>query len=188
MIDPIDRNAAIAAIQKARGAMFSGKKEGGWPAFMEDELHALPAVTADPLGAEWMPIEMAPKDGTKIIIWRKEWDVFPVASWGDYPGNPASDSDENDVWMGGWLFSEFLTLGEEEGFLGWDTDEMPTHWQAIPGPTDADLDAAALARPKVQALVDAAEQAIGHLTGYGETSTVRINLRAALAALPKGVK
>jgi hypothetical protein len=58
----IDLDAAILAIQKARGAMLSGKKEGGWPAFMEDELRALPTVQPEPapaLGAEWMRREAA---------------------------------------------------------------------------------------------------------------------------------
>jgi hypothetical protein len=43
--------------------------------------------------------------------------------------------------------------------------------------------AEAMTVPEVRALVEAAEAAIGHLVGYGETSTVRINLRAILARL-----
>ena len=91
--------------------------------------------------AEWQPIETAPKDGTKVFIWREGWDQAPVAQWRDYPGNPVVGSDESesaDCWMHGWLFHEWFTPGIEDGWLGWneDIDEgcMPTHWMPLPEP------------------------------------------------------
>jgi hypothetical protein len=71
-------------------------------------------------------------DGTIILLWREGWDVLPFASWGDYPYNPVVDSEDREFWLGGWVFSEFLALGVEEGFLGWDIDPMPTYWMPLP--------------------------------------------------------
>lgn len=73
------------------------------------------------------------------------------------------------------------------GACGYCVDQA--HRESVPGPTDADLDRAALARPKVQALVEAAFR-----EGFNsyETPCVAYNdeesawvKSAALAALPK---
>ena len=83
---------------------------------------------------QWQPIETAPKDGTEIFIFRVGWPWAPVAKWTDYPGNPVLDENEQDTWMCGWLFDEWFTPGNEDGWLGWSDDEMPTHWMPLPEP------------------------------------------------------
>ena len=85
---------------------------------------------------QWQPIETAPKDGTEIFIYRYGWPWAPVAKWTDYPGNPVLDENEQDTWMCGWLFDESFTPGNEDGFLGWSDDEMPTHWSHLPEPPE----------------------------------------------------
>jgi hypothetical protein len=59
------------------------------------------------------------------------------------------------------------------------SEELTALTRADAPPTLAE----AMTVPEVRALVAAADAAIGHLVGYGETSTVRINLRAAIARL-----
>jgi hypothetical protein len=82
---------------------------------------------------EWRPIETAPKDGTPVFIWCRGWDSAPIASWGEYPANPVMGSNEESVWMEGWLIEDcHFYGGHEEGFLGWNDDPMPTHWSPVP--------------------------------------------------------
>ena len=91
-------------------------------------LRAIEAALRLPAGADWRPIETAPKDGTKILIWRDGWDYAPVA-WRD-----AIDCDEGS--FGAWVFADHLCLGVGDGCLGWNEDiedgHMPTHWQPLP--------------------------------------------------------
>ena len=81
---------------------------------------------------QWRDIETAPKDGTEVFIFHKGWEQSPVAKWGDYPGNPVVNQRNEDCDMEGWIFHEWFTPGNEDGFLGWDDDEMPTHWMPLP--------------------------------------------------------
>lgn len=78
--------------------------------------------------SEWQPIETAPKDGTKIFIFRDGWDYAPVACW------DLVDADEDA--FGAWTFDDRLSLGVGEGVLGWNEDiedgSMPTHWMPMP--------------------------------------------------------
>ena len=30
---------------------------------------------------KWQPIDTAPKDGTKIVIWNKRYEFCPIAKW-----------------------------------------------------------------------------------------------------------
>lgn len=80
---------------------------------------------------EWQPIETAPKDGTRIVLGRRDWDVFPAAYWGDIDGDEGA--------FGAWLFvNDFCTglPGETGTELGWSEDIeagwMPTHWMPLP--------------------------------------------------------
>lgn len=73
---------------------------------------------------EWCPIETAPKDGTEIFIWRENWDFAPLAFWGNLCPNEYPD---------GWVLGDGVYCGgNEDGFLGWDDDPMPTHWWPAP--------------------------------------------------------
>ena len=86
----------------------------------------------------WQPIETAPKDGTRIVIGRADWDCFPVAVWMEYPQNPVVDANGNDTWMSGWGYDvACLSLGFEDYWLGWGEDPMPTHWTSLPAPPTA---------------------------------------------------
>lgn len=92
-----------------------------------------PAVDLSPVGVMigWRPISKAPKDGTKIILWRDGWRVAPLARW------DTQDADEGC--FGGWFLEEdsLMVFGAcEEGFIGWNEDiadgAMPTHWCDLP--------------------------------------------------------
>lgn len=85
-------------------------------------------------------IETAPKDGTDVLIWRDGWDAAPRAKWGEYPDNPVESGDGEEVHMSGWLFDEMISLGHEDGFLGWEDDPMPTHWMPLPQPPSTETE------------------------------------------------
>ena len=85
---------------------------------------------------QWQLIETAPKDGTEIFIFHAGWPWAPVAKWTDYPGNPVLDDNNEECCMDGWLFDEWFTPGNEDGWLGWSDDEMPTHWSHLPEPPE----------------------------------------------------
>lgn len=80
---------------------------------------------------EWRPIETAPKDGTKIVIWNKRYAFCPIAAW----HNSESD-DEAD----GWSFDDWNSPcgSVADGFVGYNEDIeaglMPTHWMPLPEP------------------------------------------------------
>ena len=192
----IDLDAAIAACQ----AIADAAKAYGIPQMVlgatacRDAILALPPVQPDPLGAEWMPIATAPKDGTRIM-----------AYWPDIIGNDSAAQVE--TWFGPRTTWENACW--QNAFEWGDGHNDPTFWQplssrpgtpTIPGPTDEQLDRAALARPKVRALV-------ADLEWYGEQARLARVIHsegdkgrhmlasdggsrasAALAALPKGVK
>jgi hypothetical protein len=89
-------------------------------------------IRAD-LAPQWQDIATAPKDGTDIFIYRKDWDCAPVAQWMDYPSNPVLDASGDYSWMQGWGHDTmFFCVGEEDYWLGWDGDPMPTHWMPLP--------------------------------------------------------
>jgi hypothetical protein len=84
-------------------------------------------------GSGWRPIETAPKDGTSIFIYRTGWTQAVLAKWDEYPGNPVLGENEagNEIEgnMYGWLIEdELFCAGNEDGFLGWSDDQMPSHW------------------------------------------------------------
>jgi hypothetical protein len=80
-------------------------------------------------GPAWQPIETAPRDGSKVLLWREGWTVAPVARLAELHDDTGTAY--------GWVFDdEDLCLGVDTGALGWreDFDEgsMPTHWQHLP--------------------------------------------------------
>lgn len=65
----------------------------------------------------WQPIETAPKDGTRILIFvpdDDDGDCFKVAYYGGHPKQR------------GWLARGF-----------WGADDVPSHWQPLPLPPEA---------------------------------------------------
>ena len=79
----------------------------------------------------WQPIATAPKDGTEIIIFKRDWPFAPVAKWVHHD---ADDDKGQSIVFGGWGFDEWTALpgAMEDGFIGWNEDiedgMMPTHW------------------------------------------------------------
>lgn len=79
---------------------------------------------------KWQPIETAPKDGTKIVIWSSRYDFCPIAAWHVAPD------------CSGWLFDDWASPCPscDDGFIGWNEDIedgfMPTHWIPLPYPLE----------------------------------------------------
>lgn len=82
------------------------------------------ATQAPAVGAEWQPIETAPKDGTHILVWTDASDTAYVVCWADAA-------------LG---IRKYLTAesGAERGWhLAWDgelfdREHEPTHWMPLP--------------------------------------------------------
>ena len=81
---------------------------------------------------QWRPIETAPNDGTRVLLWRDGWCMAPLDHWGENQGD--------DGVFFGWCWDEavYVSGACEAGFVGWqediDGDLMPTHW--LPEPTN----------------------------------------------------
>ena len=80
--------------------------------------------------SEWQPIETAPKDGSKIVIWSKVYDHCPIARWGEM-------GTEEDFFCGWHLEGTHSPCCScEDDFIGYAEDEsdgyMPTHWMPLP--------------------------------------------------------
>jgi len=83
-----------------------------WEEYLTDARAAVTAYLAE-AGDGWMPIETAPKDGTKILLW-------PGYLMG---GDP----------MSGWwarLAGKWVSAGEP-------FEVAPTHWRPLPAPPAA---------------------------------------------------
>ena len=86
--------------------------------------------------SEWQPIETAPKDGSRIIIWDPRGKDMAIVSWYKqyddfYPVLP--DEDQHwAIWDGKNFDTEYplddLTLAARR------TLQYPTHWMPLPEP------------------------------------------------------
>jgi len=87
------------------------------------DLHYIEAIPATPASsgeaddARWLPIETAPKDGTRLILFA--YDLVTIGHWEDRAGHPGGGPDYRHVWV------------DEDN--GYPMDE-PTHWQPLPKP------------------------------------------------------
>ena len=79
----------------------------------------------------WQPIETAPRNGTEILLWRSDTEVF-LGRW-IAPCDFLSES-EYDSEIGweepDWFFADFVHGGRV-------TEGEPTHWHPKPAPPDA---------------------------------------------------
>jgi hypothetical protein len=78
----------------------------------------------------WQPIETAPKDGTKIILYHEKWETFPIASW-EWGEGP--DEDGTGGWCA-WHTVDDRFPGAEDGIIYPSENYMPTHWMPLPEP------------------------------------------------------
>lgn len=81
--------------------------------------------------SDWQPIETAPKDGTEILAYRQDCDVF-IARYTSADaflgGNELEGMDEADIFAEGWFCADFVRGSRLDGA------EMPTHWMPLPEP------------------------------------------------------
>lgn len=79
---------------------------------------------------EWQPIETAPKDGTRIMLWRGYprfgfWQEMVIAQWFNdswrWP-DPRENASTHDVWS------------EDDLYYGFEDEENFTHWMPLPPP------------------------------------------------------
>lgn len=77
----------------------------------------------------WRPIAEAPKDGTRMFLWKDGWPAAFVGQW--------RESSSDDV-PDGWAMDELMCIpgALTDGFLGWqeeiDEGSMPTHFMPLP--------------------------------------------------------
>ncbi len=81
--------------------------------------------------AEWRPIEAAPKDGTEVLVWRKDCGPF-IASYTSPDAMPLTQDeivamDEESLFAPDW-FSQWPQSQRMDG------SETPTHWKPLPPP------------------------------------------------------
>lgn len=76
----------------------------------------------------WQDISTAPKDGTEIILFHKNWQLLPRGSWECIQGGEEDGSGA----IYGWHVDEYFTPDSEDGIIWPDIQELPTHWSEIP--------------------------------------------------------
>lgn len=82
--------------------------------------------------SDWQHIDTAPKDGTRLLLFCRDYDPpFFVGNynWTELP------TDHEDYWAG-WSFSEELISNHCE------IEPEPTHWMPLPAAPDEAADAA----------------------------------------------
>ncbi len=78
----------------------------------------------------WMPIESAPKDGSEVLGYRDDCGVLLmrwIAPCDFLTDLELIDLDHDTTYTENWFYADFLAGGRIEG------DEVPTHWQPLPG-------------------------------------------------------
>ena len=75
---------------------------------------------------QWQPIETAPKDGTRVLVWSDELYLKPyIAWWGVDANHPEHEPDQFE-----WLTGD----GDDWSTGYYYTPCAPTHWQPLPEP------------------------------------------------------
>lgn len=104
------------------------------PHEMTVESVALPALIAALQAAMpdggWLPIESAPKDGRRVMLWRGEcgegsWAEMVIAEWFEGAWRWPDDREEPST-HGEW--------SEDDLIEGYADNESFTHWQPLPPP------------------------------------------------------
>jgi hypothetical protein len=83
---------------------------------------------------KWEPIETAPKDGSEILVWRKDCGIL-LARWAaasDFMTTAEMEREAtgDDEWMDepDWFCADFISGCRLDG------SEAPTHWMPLPEP------------------------------------------------------
>lgn len=82
----------------------------------------------------WQPIETAPKDGTKILVFTIHGDI-ELSEWYGMPSIQFEEVEDG-------LYRKIVG----EGYAGWNSNQ-PTHWQPLPPPPN-EIEDSDHARPK----------------------------------------
>ena len=77
--------------------------------------------------ADWQPIETAPKDGTRILLW--DTDEVVIAKW-------------DDISMGGAEGWQIAVVNMLSGLKHYEAAFNPTHWMPLPEPPRGHADSA----------------------------------------------
>jgi hypothetical protein len=81
--------------------------------------------------ADWKPIADAPKDGTEILGWRKDYGIL-IVHWDSaesfMTASEIEDSEisDDDLYCYDWFCADFVCGCRLEG------SEVPTHWDYLP--------------------------------------------------------
>jgi hypothetical protein len=73
--------------------------------------------------SEWQPIDTAPKDGTRIILWLPVEDVAISGFW---------EWVEPERIDGHQLYSGFYDWFVDNDYVIFDSEYRPTHWMPMP--------------------------------------------------------
>jgi hypothetical protein len=82
----------------------------------------------------WRPIESAPKDGSVVLLWLKEW---AGEINGVYPAKQADDAVAVGWWRDGssdYPGADWWELAGGDAYATWG---RPSHWQPLPAPPHA---------------------------------------------------
>lgn len=95
------------------------------PATVSALLDEIDALRAELQAWQWQPIETAPKDGTRVLLWI-EWSDVPVV--GEFSHDRWwADTEHHEVSCGAYCYG---------GSVSSDKNMKPTHWHPLPLPPD----------------------------------------------------
>lgn len=78
------------------------------------------------LAGGWMPIDSAPRDGTRILCWSNELYIKPYIAWWGEDQNKPDDGNEHFEWLSG--------DGDDWSTGYYYTPVNPTHFMPLPPP------------------------------------------------------
>lgn len=115
-----DLSAAILAMNCPDTTHYGASKAVGYEQAWDECRRAAAALAAsqNKAGVQWQPIETAPKDGTRILVWLgAPWSNAQAVRW-------------FESWQN-WQTEDFPDEYDEYCGIG---SELPTHWMPLPHP------------------------------------------------------
>ena len=82
--------------------------------------------------SDWQPIETAPRDGTRVMLWRGfadlgKWSEMVIAEW-HHGAWCWPDPGKNPTTHGEWTDCDLIE--------GYEDAKKPTHWMPLPAPPE----------------------------------------------------